>query len=139
MPPVPRSNGQFKRQVVFRISPDDWPLLEHAASEHGSIQAAIIAGLRALSTPETLPAVEQTEATTPKDRESPPTDKKQAEPEEIPAREAARLLAVKTSTVSGYIRTGRLPGHYNTSPGNTGWVTTRTAVTAYKRQIRNRR
>jgi hypothetical protein len=39
----------FQRQVVFRITAEDWPLLEAAAKEHGSQQAAIIAALRALA------------------------------------------------------------------------------------------
>src|SRR5919108_1527311 len=47
-PPDPQKTG-FKRQVVFRISTDDWPLLQQAAQEHGSIQAAVLAGLRALA------------------------------------------------------------------------------------------
>lgn len=40
----------FKRQVVFRISAEEWPLLAAAAHEHGSIQAAVLAGIRALAT-----------------------------------------------------------------------------------------
>ena len=52
--PTPSQAG-FKRQVVFRIDADDWPLLEAAAREHGSIQAAVLAGLRALAAGVTEP------------------------------------------------------------------------------------
>jgi hypothetical protein len=38
----------FSRQVNFRISQDDWPLLERASREHGGIAAALVAGLRSL-------------------------------------------------------------------------------------------
>ncbi len=52
--------------------------------------------------------------------------------EEIRAREAARLLGLKTDTVAGYIRSGRLPGRYDAAPTWQGWVTTRAAVHAYQ-------
>src|SRR5947209_2393403 len=38
----------FKRQVLVRIGPDEHELLEAAVREHGSQQAALVAGLRAL-------------------------------------------------------------------------------------------
>ena len=48
MAEAPASVPGFHRQVVVRIPADDWSLLEDAARQHGSKQAAIIAGLRAL-------------------------------------------------------------------------------------------
>lgn len=38
----------FRRQVVVRIGSEDWSLLDDAVRQHGSQQAAIVAGLRAL-------------------------------------------------------------------------------------------
>ena len=135
----------FKRQVVFRIGPDDWPLLEQAAAEHGSIQAAVLAGLRALEatrstarelgeggSPHEEPsqgAAEDAPAAT--DKEIPP-----AADEEIRAREAAQILGLKSSTIAGYIRSGRLPGRYDETPGRMGWVTSRAAVKEYKLRVR---
>jgi hypothetical protein len=55
--------------------------------------------------------------------------------ERIHAREAAALLDLKTGTVKGYIRSGRLPGHYEYGPEG-GWFTTRAAVTRYRRSRR---
>jgi len=60
--PTPGKAG-FKRQVVFRIDADEWPLLEAAAREHGSIQAAVLAGLRALNPTPNKPATEDAPAT----------------------------------------------------------------------------
>ncbi len=133
----PPANG-FKRQVVFRLDAEDWPLLEQAAAEQGSIQAAVLAGLRALETQET--SAENGDAPRGDDppKEQPPraTGPLALEGEEIPAREAAQILKIKPSTVSGYIRAGRLSGRYDETPGASGWLTTRDAVTAYKRRIR---
>lgn len=56
--------------------------------------------------------------------------------EEIRVREAAKLLGLKTDTVSGYIRSGRLPGRYDAAPSWRGWLTTRGAVTEYERTRR---
>lgn len=52
--------------------------------------------------------------------------------DEIPARDAANMLGLKTSTVSGYIRSGRLAGRYAGEPSWQGWLTTRSAVDAYR-------
>ena len=41
--------------VVFRIGAEEWPLLERAANEHGSLQAAVLAGVRALTAAPTTP------------------------------------------------------------------------------------
>jgi len=132
MPHAPRSDGQFKRQIVFRISPDDWPLLEHAAREHGSIQAAVIAGLRALKDVEPLEG-EPSDAGA---GDSAPTNVADGTDgtDEMRARDAARMLGLKTGTVSGYIRTGRLPGRNDGSR----WITTRSAVASYKKRVQMR-
>jgi hypothetical protein len=39
---------------------------------------------------------------------------------------------LKSGTVRGYIRSGRLPGRYDGDPTWRGWVTTRGAVEAYR-------
>jgi hypothetical protein len=138
------ANTGFKRQIVFRIGADDWPLLEAAAREHGSIQAAALAGIRALapsaepkppavSAPHTRPLlVDPGEAATTVE----PRSRSEEPDEEIPAREAAALLGLKTGTVSGYIRRGRLPGRYDSEPDWRGWLTTRAAVDSYARNRR---
>ena len=133
----------FKRQVVFRIGPEDWPLLEAAAAEHGSIQAALVAGLRALSrTPEAAklatteppqPAKAARPAKATKPHTAAPPPQVDDPNEEIRARDAARILGLKTSTVSSYIRAGRLPGRYDAAPTWKGWIITRGAVEAYRR------
>ena len=143
---VPAQKG-FKRQVVFRISAEEWPLLEAAARKHGSIQAAVIAGIRGLDSPQPDPdmAAPNKRETKPKLQKLPrqPTAKPTPTPlvetvavdldEEIRAREAAKLLGLKTDTVSGYIRSGRLPGRYDAAPTWRGWVTPRGAVSNYQR------
>jgi hypothetical protein len=48
----------FRRQVVLRIDADDWSLLEDAAREHGSQQAALMEGLRALRRLKDSPPIE---------------------------------------------------------------------------------
>lgn len=153
----------FKRQVVFRIGADDWPTLEAAAREHGSIQAAVLAGIRALNparpaTPGEAPdttagqaesgqakAVPKTVLKRKRRRRETPASKTPApspEPaaldadEEIRARDAARLLGLKTGTVSGYIRSGRLSGRYDEAPTWLGWLTTRGAVSDYQARRR---
>lgn len=50
----------------------------------------------------------------------------------MPAREAAPLLGLKTSTAKGYIRSGRLPGSYEHGAEG-GSFTTRAAVARYKK------
>jgi len=141
-PPNPGQAG-FKRQVVFRIGADDWPLLEAAAREHGSIQAAVLAGIRALTHPvasgtapteETAnPAAEPESATRVRPHPAAKAARPNADPdEEIPAREAAAVLGLKPGTISGYIRSGRLPGRYDAEPHWRGWLTTRGAITAYR-------
>ena len=147
--PTP-GKASFKRQVVFRIDADDWPLLETAAREHGSIQAAVLAGIRALDRPEPAPdrpAPKEPEATQkrqkasrrppPKPRLTPPVEMAALDPhEEIRAREAAKLLGLRTDTVCGYIRSGRLPGRYDAAPSWRGWLTTQGAVIEYERTRR---
>jgi len=115
-PPNPGQAG-FKRQVVFRIGADDWPLLEAAAREHGSIQAAVLAGIRALTHEATAKAAPEKPPQQPDKPKSTPAVPAPVTPipstahpdpdEEIPAREAAAVLGLKTSTISGYIRSGR--------------------------------
>jgi hypothetical protein len=137
-----QGHAGFKRQVVFRIGAEDWPLLEAAAAEHGSIQAAVLAGLRNLTSPasaatpgessRTRAAVEATaqpkRAKPARAAAAPPA----ADPEEeISCREAGQLLGLRTSTISGYIRSGRLPGCYRDR-----WLTTRAAVEAYRQHRR---
>lgn len=143
MPPAPRNQSLFKRQIVFRIDSDDWPLLEQAAAEHGSIQAALIAALHALTNGQ--PSLSQRahhEAPRPVDaaaREERARDAKEEEEEvEITAREAARILGLKRDTVAGYIRSGRLPGRYDGAPTWRGWVTNPAAVLAYQKRLANR-
>jgi len=144
MQPRPASPASFKRQVVFRIGTDDWPLLEQAALEHGSIQAAILAGLRALNQPrkeqpktEPIPAPAQTAqpAATAQAPARPPMNRD----EEITAREAASLLELKPGTVRGYIRSGRLSGYYRDTLGSSSWMTTRGAVQDYRRNVQCKR
>jgi hypothetical protein len=143
-----RTPGQagFKRQVVFRIDADDWPLLQAAVREHGSIQAAMLAGIRALTTAPTgtdAPAKKPpSRSASPKPAKPTPAPETPAAPtasvadpsEEISAREAAVLLGLKTSTVGGYIRSGRLAGRYDAEPSWRGWLTTRSAVTEYQQR-----
>ena len=143
MPAAINPAGAFKRQVVFRIGPEDWLLLEAATAEHGSIQAAILAGLRALKPAAAKPA--QTPAPSPEKAHPAVAEQKEPKPdrsskpkpiggdpnEEMRAREAALILGLKTSTVAGYIRAGRLPGRYDGSPTWRGWVITRRAVNGY--------
>src|SRR5664280_1740099 len=54
--------SQFRRQVVFRVGEEDWPYLEAAAKEHGSIQAGVIAALRAQAVRRLAPEAEATPA-----------------------------------------------------------------------------
>lgn len=128
--PTPTSQPSgFKRQVVFRISANDWPLLEHAAQEHGTIQAAILAGLHALTAAEPR-------TTTARAATAAPTDAGPSGAEaDVTAREAARILGLKPDTVSSYIRSGRLPGHYRNTLGSMGWVTNQAAITAYQQRL----
>lgn len=139
----PRSNpGGFKRQVVFRIGTDDWPLLEQAASEHGSIQAAILAALHALNPPAKQPAKTQpapAQSTETAGETETPTSTFTHRQEEITAREAASLLGLKAGTVRGYIRAGRLPGYYRATLGSSSWMTTRGAVDDYRRNVQDKR
>lgn len=142
-PPNP-GDAAFKRQVVFRISADEWPLLEAAASEHGSIQAAILAGLHALA---------DERASAGDDPAEPPTAEAEREPaaqaedqaaaedpdEEIRAREAAEILGLTRGTVAGYIRSGRLAGRHDNTLSGSGWVTTLRAVRAYQRRVQAHR
>lgn len=138
-------NTGFKRQVVFRVGAEDWQALEAAAKEHGSIQAAVIAGIHALAKPEATAAPPKRNATKARASKRKRTQPVAPDPtpapqpvddpnEELRAREAAKLLGLKTSTVSGYIRSGRLPGRYDDSPGWLGWLTTRGAVEHYRQQ-----
>lgn len=127
--PTSRPSG-FKKQVVFRISVAEWPLLEQAAQEHGSIQAAILAGLHALSAAEPRTTMARVAAAA--STEAGPTGAEA----EVTARAAARILGLKPDTVSSYIRCGRLPGHYRDTLGSTGWVTSQAAVLAYRERIR---
>ena len=55
-------------------------------------------------------------------------EEKEAQAEEITAREAAAILGIKPDSVRGYIRSGRLPGRYDGEPTWRGWLTTREAV-----------
>lgn len=134
--PTPASPG-FKRQVVFRLGVEEWPLLEAAVSEHGSMQAALLAGLRALNpTPEERDPTEETRQKPRPSRRKPKRkaakSERSREEEEMSARDAAQLLGVKPDTVRGYIRTGRLPGRYEGEPTWRGWLTTRAAVESYR-------
>ncbi len=139
MHPPQQGHEGFKRQVVFRIGADDWPLLEAAAHKHGSIQAAVLAGIRNLAScpaqakPHTNSAPAKT-ADKPKTEHTPASEPIASDPdEELTVREAARLLDLKTGTVAGYIRSGRLPGRYDDGPTWRGWVTPRGAVSNYQR------
>src|SRR5437763_279285 len=125
--PAP-ANAGFKRQVVFRLAPEEWSLLEAAVSRYGTIQAAVVAGLRALGGAPPLdepitetvfaPAVSaKAPASAEHERgRSSSVEKTAREVEELTAREAAKALGLKTSTVSGYIRSGRLSGRYDAAP-----------------------
>ena len=154
MHPSQQAQTGFKRQVVFRIGADDWSILEAAAREHGSIQAAVLAGIRALNLAQPAPSTEAPARTTGKTKAAPKQAKRSRQMpaketiaplpetaaldphEEIRARDAAQLLGVKSGTVSGYIRSGRLPGRYDAAPSWRGWLTTRAAIEAYKDRIR---
>ena len=133
---------------MFRLDLEHWPLLERAVKAHGSIQGAVLAGLQALGEP----AVESPAGPEPEARPSPRTPQrertKRARPgpaapaapvvepgddEEIPARVAARMLGLKSGTVRGYIRSGRLTGRYDGEPSFRGWLTTPDAVDEYRR------
>lgn len=139
-PGTPPGSG-FKRQVVIRVSADEWPLLEQAAAEHGSLQAALLAGLRALARPQSEPKAKPVpkRVAEPAGVPSAPIAAPQEGPsvdsaEEIHAREAAKLLGLKTSTVCGYIHSGRIRGRYDDAPTWQGWMTTRGAVDTYQRR-----
>jgi hypothetical protein len=139
--PKPANTG-FKRQIVFRVNAEEWPLLEAAAAEHGSIQAAVIAALKGLATKASEPSAAKpvrrddarsaSESATPAPALKAPIPATRDPGEELTARDAAQLLGLKTSTVSGYIRSGRLAGHYDGEPSWRGWLTTRAAVDAYR-------
>lgn len=136
--PTPKNPG-FKRQVVVRLDAEEWPLLETAVAEHGSMQAAILAGLHALKQRSGTEAVapkpnkkRQTPRGSQKPARKPVGKARPAADEEIPAREAAELLGIKPDTVRGYIRTGRLAGRYEGEPTWRGWLTTRSAIDAYR-------
>jgi DNA-directed RNA polymerase specialized sigma24 family protein len=134
------ANTGFKRQVVFRVNAEEWPLLEVAAREHGSIQAAVLAGLRSLASRQSEGAAahpphtaKESQAEAPQEAQTEQIASSVGDPaEEITARDAAQILGLKTSTVSGYIRRGRLPGRYDEAPGWQGWLTTRAAIDAYR-------
>ena len=134
-----RSEPGFKRQVVIRVGADDWQLLQQAAEEHGSYQAALITGLRALTKPRIDTARAEAKAPSKPKPPSAPAPLAIVPPisldEEIRAREAAKLLGLKTSTVTGYIRSGRMPGRYDDPPTWLGWVTTRRAVEDYRKRL----
>jgi hypothetical protein len=149
--PSPES-AQFKRQVVFRISAQEWPLLEEAAVRHGSIQAALLAGLRALSTDRPASVAETADAHAGDPRPVPAVQRRskpagsrrvvngrretQSPNDELTAREAAALLGLASSTVKGYIRRGRIKGRYDESPTWRGWVMTRRELERYRRRRR---
>ena len=116
---------------------EDWPLLEAAAREHGSIQAAVLAGLRALGAASVAPAEKEgvpghVSAPEPPAGAEEATARPGGPEAELTAREAGALLGLKSSAVSGYIRSGRLPGRYDGEPSWGGWMTTRAAVEAYR-------
>lgn len=139
MHPLNPKNTGFKRQVVFRIDADDWPLLQQAASEHGSIQAAVLAGLHTITAQAAEPSAPEPDSEAAPDGDPKPPAATQPgdglDPEEeIPAREAAALLGLKRNTVAGYIRSGRLPGRYDGEPTWRGWLSTRAAVEAYQKR-----
>jgi len=131
-------SGRFKRQVVFRIGPEEWPLLERAAAAHGSIQAAVVAGLEALRDRDEPALAEREPVRAEESAEEEPISSDvrrdgQSDPGEVlTAAEAARILGLKNSTVRGYIRRGRLAGHYDGEPGWRGWLTTRAEVENYR-------
>ena len=146
MDPGTPQEPAFKRQVVFRIGAEDWTLLQAAARAHGSIQAALVAALRSLAAsseavaepsgsaaPSELRPDARRSGRTPAASPPPPSTRNQ---DEIPSREAAKILGLKAGTVRGYIRAGRLPGRYDGEPDYRGWLTTRGAVDAYRRQHR---
>jgi hypothetical protein len=127
----------FKRQVVFRVSTDDSPLLEQATHQHGSIQAALIAALHALTNqqPPAAPTQEETSSAV-----QAVGDEAVREPDqEITAREAAHILGLKPDSVRGYIRSGRLTGYYRDTLGSSSWMTTRGAVEDYRRDVQGKR
>src|SRR4051812_32294483 len=131
---IQQSSG-FKRQVVFRIGAEDWPLLEQAVAQFGSIQAAVLAGLRSLASPaggekdlpeEQVEPAAQRPARAGRPKGLPQEAEREPETndaEEILARDAAAMLGLKSGTVRGYIRSGRLPGRYDRDPNWLGWVT----------------
>jgi hypothetical protein len=127
----PTPDPGFRRQVCFRVGPDEWPLLEAAVRRHGGIQAALVAALRthaSLLDKPSDPDIGQRndEPQAPSSLQSadtppPPTSRKRARQTSVAAvqptnlvelnlAEAAPLLGVTTATLRRQIKSGRRPG-----------------------------
>jgi hypothetical protein len=127
----------FRRQIVVRLDAEQWPLLQSAAAEHGSIQRAVVAALQALvqqaaPEPKKPHRGKRVKPSVPEATEKAADDENESHDEEISAREAATILGIKPDSVRGYIRSGRLPGRYDGEPTWGGWLTTREAVDRYR-------
>lgn len=97
----------FQRQVNFRISADDWPLLEAAARDHGGIAAGLLAGLRSLA--EKRLATARPTATPPAPAPSePPSERPEQQRESewwLELAEVASILNTKPPTVRRWAET----------------------------------
>lgn len=123
-------NG-FRRQVTFRIGPEEAPLLEAAARVHGGIQAGVLAALRAyaaqrlqasltereateaLPSPPRPPADEeklQRQSARPSQHEGRPPDPAPERTVELNVSEAAPLLGLSAASLREKIKRGGHPG-----------------------------
>ena len=114
----PSDNG-FRRQVTFRIGPEDAPLLEVAARANGGIQAGIVAALRAYTAGRLQPAESEPEREPQKDTPTiEPTLPPAPRPTvplagtmvELNIAEAAALLGLSATTLRERIKRGTHPG-----------------------------
>jgi hypothetical protein len=125
----------FRRQVTFRIGPEDAPILEATARTHGGIQAGILAALRAYAAQRLQPPALPTQVPPPEEGSSEPAEPKAATPSpraqkrrtaaepiphaadgdetdrvELNVGEAALVLDISPATLRDRIKRGAHPG-----------------------------
>jgi hypothetical protein len=122
----------FRRQVNIRVGPEDWPLLQSVAREHGGIQAGLLAALRSHVArqlqPEQQPASAESAdpdaANAPKPSRTAPAPKPARLPKRAPApsatsehdevelnvAEAAPVLGLRAERLREEIKRGVRPG-----------------------------